>query len=276
MPFNFGGDPMSTAGGRRVPKTSSVGVATQADLYKFLPWDDQIALRGQPITATPVSQVPGSKDLGLRTTAVPLTAPQTQTPPPILAGGQGAGAGGGGTTTGGGTGTTDTSLDLGGLTSDELNAMLDYISAQTGLTVEQLSQQAGALGDAARQLMSNIQQQYVEGIRSSEANAAQRGLGRSGIFARNVGKVGEAKAKQETQVRSEAAAKLSDLQAALSSLVSQNQLKAAQAGSDIVTSNLSAGEQAALQNRLSDLGLGDLTNIDLSKIVDQAAGGTLT
>ena len=167
------------------------------------------------------------------------------------------------------------SLDLGGLTVDELSAMLDYISAQTGLTVEQLSQQAGVLGDAARQMMVAIQQQYVEGVRSAEANAAQRGLGHSGIFARNVGRVGEARTLQEGKVRGDAEKKLADLQLALSSLTSQNQLQAANAGSDILRSNLPAGEQAALQNRLSDLNLGAIPNIDLSQIANQAAGFSL-
>ena len=101
-------------------------------------------------------------------------------------------------------------------------------------------------------------------------------MGHSGIFARNVGRVGEARTLQEGKVRGDAEQKLADLQLALSSLTSQGQLQAANAGSDILRSNLPAGEQAALQNRLSSLNLGAIPNIDLSQIANQAAGFSLS
>lgn len=181
----------------------------------------------------------------------------------------------GGTTAPGGGTQTGGSLDLGGLTADELRAMLNYLSAQTGLSFAQLSQQAGAIGDAVRQLMDQISRQSVIDMRNTENDALRRGIFHSGILARNVGQVQSGVASQRNAARSDAANKLSDLQNQMDSLVAQNTLQAASAGSQILQANLPAGEQAALQNQLAQLNLGAIPNIDLSSIANRAAGQSI-
>ena len=274
MPFDMGGSPSGNI------RSAGGSPPLAEDLYQYLPPAERAAMAPvAPITA----QTPGSRELGRVGTLTGQTAAVAPAPAPSVlpaasaasAATGGSAAGGGSSSVGGGASTDGNGLDLAGLTSDELSAMLQYIAAQTGLTVEQLSQQAGSLGDAARQMMTGIQQQYALAVQGTENDAVRRGIFNSGILARNVGRVGESRTRQEGKVRSDAESKLSDLQLALNSLVADNQLQAAQAGSQILQANLPVGEQAALQNRLADLNLGSVPDLDLSQIVNQAAGSAL-
>jgi len=181
-------------------------------------------------------------------------------------------SGSGGSTSGGGSDTGSSLPDIGGLTADELNAMLNYIAATTGQTVAQLSQQAGALGESVRQMMDQINRQYQLDAQATEGNALQRGIFHSGILARNVGRLAEGRSQSEQATRSDAASKLAELQAQLDALAADNQLQAAQVGSDILQSNLDVGQQAALQNRLKELNLGGIPDLSLADIINQISG----
>jgi len=279
-------------------------MASLADLVAYLPREDQLKLTGSavvsrgnvrnttgavPVSPTVTAQPPPYPNLAASTTAPTLGQLATQTLPTYTGqqttrqdvtttGGGGSGGGGGGGSTGGGSteqGGASSGLDLSQLTANELQSMLEYLSAQTGLTIAQLAQQAGAVGDAARLMMQQIGRQYQANLDAAQADALRRGIFHSGILAHNVGEVGQERALQEQSARGQAASKLADLQAQLDALVANNQLQAASAGSQILQSNLDPGQQAALQNQLAQLNLGAIPNVDLGQIANQSAGGVL-
>lgn len=76
--------------------------------------------------------------------------------------------------------------DLRNLTESEIEAVLNFIGSQYGLTREQLTAQQGQLGLAAQSLAARADQLRREGLRGAQNQASERGILRSGIHARNV------------------------------------------------------------------------------------------
>jgi len=84
-------------------------------------------------------------------------------------------------------------------TEDDINAALRAIEAEFGLTREQLLGDQTMIGAQYRLLTAQLARQQARALEGAESSALQRGLFRSGIFASEVGDIGQEFGEKQSQ-----------------------------------------------------------------------------
>jgi hypothetical protein len=105
--------------------------------------------------------------------------------------------------------TTETAVDdyqqsaLARFTAADIEAALAAIEAEFGLTREQLIGDQTMIGAQYRLLTAQLARQQARALEGAEAGALQRGLFRSGIFAAEVGDIGQEFGEQQAKFAAE-------------------------------------------------------------------------
>lgn len=155
--------------------------------------------------------------------------------------------GGGGTSAPAAAGSQNAGQDL---TAESLNAMLAAIEAQYGLTSEQLLLDESDIGRQYRLIAMEAQRAGAQARDSLAANAVDRGILRSGIYADQAGQL-------EAQLAEQAAARQAEEQRKLAEIEAQRAALGAQ----------QAADEAAAAQQAAALGL------DLDLVKAASAGG---
>lgn len=108
-------------------------------------------------------------------------------------------------------------------TEQDIAAALAAIEAEFGLTREELLRDQTMIGAQYRLLTAQLARQRSRALEGAEAGALQRGLFRSGIFASEVGEIGQQFAEVEAEQSAAKQAQQAELQAQIEALEAQKE-----------------------------------------------------
>jgi hypothetical protein len=150
---------------------------------------------------------------------------------------------------------------IGGLTFDEIQGMIGFLEAKTGLTKEQLAMQDSMIGRTMYQLLKQLNQNHSLALDSLQNDLAGRGILRSGIANKQIGILGQGVNQQASGIAEEAADKKSQLALEASGVEASLAAEIAQTIAAIEQANLEPGVAAALKQQLASLNLQVLNNL---------------